>query len=87
MINATGVLLHTGLGRAPLAQEAIEAVAAVAGGYCSLELELEDGGRGRRTAGIERLVCELTAQKPRRPSIIMPGRLCWRFGLWRRVAR
>jgi L-seryl-tRNA(Ser) seleniumtransferase len=59
-INATGVLLHTGLGRAPLAGEAIEAVAAVARGYCSLEIELEDGGRGRRTSGIERLVCELT---------------------------
>ena len=53
VINATGVLLHTGLGRAPLAEEAIEAVAAVARGYCSLELELEDGERGRRTAGID----------------------------------
>ncbi len=60
VINATGVLLHTGLGRAPLAREAIEAVAMVARGYCSLELELEDGGRGRRTTGIERLICELT---------------------------
>ena len=60
MINATGILLHTGLGRAPLAEEAIEAVVRVAGGYCSLELDLEDGDRGRRTAGIERLVCELT---------------------------
>ena len=60
VINATGVLLHTGLGRAPLADEAIEAVAAVARGYCSLELELEDGERGRRTSGIERLICELT---------------------------
>jgi L-seryl-tRNA(Ser) seleniumtransferase len=60
VINATGVLLHTGLGRAPLATEAIEAVTAVARGYCSLELDLEDGERGRRTAGIERLVCELT---------------------------
>ncbi len=60
VINATGVLLHTGLGRAPLASEAIEAVAAVARGYCNLELDLEDGERGRRTSGIERLVCELT---------------------------
>ncbi len=61
VINATGVLLHTGLGRAPLAREAIEAVAAVARGYCSLEVELEDGERGRRTSGIERLVRELTS--------------------------
>ncbi len=60
MINATGVLLHTGLGRAPLALEAIEAVDSVARGYCSLELDLDDGDRGRRTAGIERLLCELT---------------------------
>ena len=60
VINATGVLLHTGLGRAPLAEEAVEAVAAVARGYCSLEIELRSGERGRRTSGIERLVCELT---------------------------
>ena len=60
VINATGVLLHTGLGRAPLAREAIEAVAAVARGYCNLELDLEDGERGRRTTGIERLIRELT---------------------------
>jgi L-seryl-tRNA(Ser) seleniumtransferase len=60
VINATGILLHTGLGRAPLAEEAIEAVAAVARGYCSLEIGLEDGERGRRTSGIERLLCELT---------------------------
>jgi L-seryl-tRNA(Ser) seleniumtransferase len=59
VINATGVLLHTGLGRAPLACEAIEAVAAVARGYCSLELDLEEGERGRRTSGIERLIREL----------------------------
>ena len=41
VINATGVLLHTGLGRSPLAPEAIEAVAAAAKGYCSLEFDLE----------------------------------------------
>jgi L-seryl-tRNA(Ser) seleniumtransferase len=60
VFNATGILLHTGLGRAPLAQEAIDAVVAVARGYCSLEIDLEDGERGRRTSGIERLLCELT---------------------------
>ena len=43
VINATGILLHTGLGRAPLAEEAIAAVAEVARGYCNLELDLEDG--------------------------------------------
>ena len=43
VINATGILLHTGLGRAPLADEAIAAVAEVARGYCNLELDLDDG--------------------------------------------
>ena len=60
VINATGILLHTGLGRAPLAEEAIAAVTDVARGYCNLELDLEDGSRGRRTAGIARLLRELT---------------------------
>ena len=60
VINATGVLLHTGLGRAPLAEEAIAAVALVARGYCNLELDLDEGTRGRRTGGIARLLKELT---------------------------
>ena len=60
VINATGVLLHTGLGRAPLAREAIEAVAQVAAGYSNLEFDLDQGSRGRRTAGIARLLRELT---------------------------
>jgi L-seryl-tRNA(Ser) seleniumtransferase len=60
VINATGVLLHTGLGRAPLAREAIEAVAEVARGYCNLELDLGDGARGRRTSGVAALLRELT---------------------------
>jgi L-seryl-tRNA(Ser) seleniumtransferase len=60
VINATGIVLHTGLGRAPLAEEAIAAVAATARGYCSLELDLEDGTRGRRTGGIDRLLRALT---------------------------
>jgi L-seryl-tRNA(Ser) seleniumtransferase len=60
VINATGVLLHTGLGRAPLAQEAIEAVSEVAAGYCNLEFDLGDGSRGRRTAGVAELLRELT---------------------------
>jgi L-seryl-tRNA(Ser) seleniumtransferase len=60
VINATGVLLHTGLGRSPLAAEAITAVAEVARGYCSLELDLESGTRGRRADGVAALLRRLT---------------------------
>jgi L-seryl-tRNA(Ser) seleniumtransferase len=60
VINATGVLLHTGLGRAPLAAEAVAAVVEAGSGYCNLELDLEDGTRGRRTSGIAGLLRELT---------------------------
>jgi L-seryl-tRNA(Ser) seleniumtransferase len=60
VINATGILLHTGLGRAPLADEAVAAMAAVARGYCNLEFELEAGERGRRSSGIAMLLAELT---------------------------
>lgn len=60
-INATGIILHTNLGRAPLAAEALAAVAAVAAGYCNLEFDLETGRRGSRTQTLEALLCELTA--------------------------
>ena len=60
VINATGILLHTGLGRAPLAEEAVQAVAAIARGYCNLEFDLEGGERGRRTSGIAALLSEMT---------------------------
>ncbi len=60
VINATGILLHTGLGRAPLAAEAVDAVARVARGYCSLEFDLETGQRGRRTSGVSELLTEIT---------------------------
>jgi L-seryl-tRNA(Ser) seleniumtransferase len=49
VLNATGVVLHTNLGRAPLAQEAIRAVASIAGGYSNLELDLPSGTRGSRS--------------------------------------
>ena len=51
VINATGIVIHTNLGRAPMAPEAVDAVSAVAGGYANLELELESGTRGGRLAG------------------------------------
>ncbi len=60
VINATGVVLHTNLGRAPLAPAAAAAVAAVAQGYSNAELELETGQRGGRLRGIEDHVVALT---------------------------
>lgn len=59
VINATGIVLHTGLGRAPLAAEAIEAIAEVASGYSNLELDLADGRRGDRHAHVAGLLREL----------------------------
>ncbi len=59
VINATGVVLHTNLGRAPLAPEAVAAVAAAGGGYAALEVDMETGGRGRRERYVADLVCEL----------------------------
>ena len=60
VLNATGILLHTGLGRAPLAREAVVAVVQVARGYCNLEFDLDSGSRGRRTTGVAELLCRLT---------------------------
>jgi L-seryl-tRNA(Ser) seleniumtransferase len=53
VVNATGVLLHTNLGRAPLAEAAADAVARSLGGYSNLELDLETGRRGSRMGGLE----------------------------------
>lgn len=59
VINATGVVLHSNLGRAPLSDRAIEAVAAVARGASNLEFDLAAGVRGRRDAHCESLLTEL----------------------------
>ena len=60
VINATGVILHTNLGRAPLAPSAVERVAEIARGYSTLEYDLARGGRGRRDVHAEALLCRLT---------------------------
>jgi L-seryl-tRNA(Ser) seleniumtransferase len=60
VINATGVILHTNLGRAPLAASVRDAVAQAAEGYTNLELDLESGERGSRHAHVESLLRELT---------------------------
>ncbi len=59
VINATGVVLHTGLGRAPLAQEALDAIVETAGSYCNLELDLATGQRGNRHDHVRDLLREL----------------------------
>jgi L-seryl-tRNA(Ser) seleniumtransferase len=60
VLNATGVVVHTNLGRAPLAAAARAAVAAAAGGYSNLELDLASGERGSRHAHVEALLREVT---------------------------
>lgn len=60
VINATGVIINTNLGRAPLSAEALEAVRQVAGGYSNLEYELEAGERGSRHTHVAALLRELT---------------------------
>ncbi len=59
LINATGVIIHTNLGRAPLAEEAVRAVVEAARSYSNLELNLGTGGRGSRGAHLEPLLQEL----------------------------
>ncbi len=60
VINATGVILHTGLGRAPLSQAAQENVRQIMSGYCNLEIDLETGKRGERNDHIAPLIRQLT---------------------------
>lgn len=60
VINGTGVVLHTGLGRAPLCDSAVAAVQELSTGYSSVEIDLATGGRGQRVKAIEKLLCELT---------------------------
>jgi L-seryl-tRNA(Ser) seleniumtransferase len=60
VINATGVVIHTNLGRAPLSREAIDAMTRVAGGYSNLEYDLEAGERGSRYDHCARSLCRLT---------------------------
>ena len=60
VVNATGVPLHTNLGRAPLAPEAIAAVISVASGYSNLEYDLDEGVRGSRHDHVRHLLCHIT---------------------------
>jgi L-seryl-tRNA(Ser) seleniumtransferase len=60
VLNATGVIVHTNLGRAPLAAAALEQVADAAGGYSNLEYDLEAGARGSRQTHVAELLRRLT---------------------------
>jgi L-seryl-tRNA(Ser) seleniumtransferase len=60
VINATGIVSHTGLGRSVLPEDALAAIEEEARGYCLLQVDRETGGRSKRDQHCERLVCELT---------------------------
>lgn len=60
VINATGVIIHTNLGRAPLSEKAVKAIAENAARYCNLEYDLETGKRGLRGESAEKLLAEIT---------------------------
>ena len=60
VINATGVVIHTNMGRAPLSRAAIKASNQAAQGYSSLEIDLETGRRGSRQSQLQSLLCQIT---------------------------
>ena len=60
VINASGVVIHTNLGRSVLADEAVKAVTLAASNYCNLEFDLERGERGSRHSLVEKDICKLT---------------------------
>lgn len=59
VINASGVVIHTNLGRSVLAKEALQAIQNIADGYCNLEFDLESGERGSRHSLVEEDICRL----------------------------
>lgn len=60
VINATGIIIHTGMGRSPLAEEAISAIAEMGAGYCDVAISREHGGRRPRHTIVEELIQRLT---------------------------
>jgi L-seryl-tRNA(Ser) seleniumtransferase len=76
VINATGVILHTNLGRAPLSRAAVEALATAAG-YSNLELDLDSGRRGERASLLSGLLTELFACEAAFAVKTMRRQSCW----------
>ena len=68
VVNATGVILHTNLGRAPLAAEALDHIRGTAGGYSNLEFEIDSGERGKRDVHVERLLSALLSDGAEDPA-------------------
>jgi len=62
VVNATGVILHTNLGRAPLAETALKRISEIAGRYSNLEFDISTGERGKRDVHVERLFSKLLNQ-------------------------
>jgi L-seryl-tRNA(Ser) seleniumtransferase len=63
VINATGILLHTGLGRAPLSNSAISAIALASSSYTPIEIDLSSGERGQRADVVRQQLCDLTGSQ------------------------
>ena len=63
IINATGVILHTNLGRAPLSTEAQNLIADISGSYNTIEFDVDSGQRGQRGKDAERLICQVTGSE------------------------
>ena len=72
VINATGVILHTNLGRAPLASSALDHIAETAATYSNLEFDLGSGARGKRDVHVERLFQKLLAENAAPELIVAP---------------
>jgi L-seryl-tRNA(Ser) seleniumtransferase len=80
VINATGVVLHTNLGRAPLPPSALEHIREIAGSYSNLELDLETGDRGKRDVHVDRLFRKLLDEHVGTAALGCPGEQSSRTG-------
>ena len=63
IINCTGIVLHTNLGRAPVSKRALDAIVGIADSYSNLEIDMERGERGSRYSNVESIICRLTGSE------------------------